>query len=207
LQGQGQLGFPVEELIDHHFLIAAGQDAPHLSPAPVALVGEIALGGKRRLGAAGQSTHIDIEYLPGVGIVVPIALALLAIDRGQRLLHLGHVLGASMIKRLLHHRLFGTVRAAKGALQRPVGAQSRIDLDDAVRTGQDGDESVIQFVSRRVFHGFLRDLHSLTHWAKQIQVVKFGTNRGQTGTGRTVLADCGRLVHDGSPVVGWRTYR
>ena len=112
-----------------------------------------------------------------------------------------------MIKGFLHHRLFGASRAPKRALQGQVGAQTRVHLDHAVGTGQDGDEGIIQFVGGRVFHGFLRDLHGLANRAKQIQRLNPDTDRGQAGTRRAVCADCGRLFHDGSPVVRWRTYR
>jgi hypothetical protein len=127
---------------------------------------------------------------------------MLAIDRRERLLHLSHVLAGCAVKRLVYDRLFGAAGASKRALQRLLGTQARVDLDDAVGTGQNADEGIIQFVSRRIFHGFLRNLYCLANWGEQIQVLDLDTNGGQAGRRRAVLADGGRLFHDGPPVVG-----
>jgi len=112
-----------------------------------------------------------------------------------------------MIQGLLHDRLFGASGAPKRALQCQVGTQARVDLDDAVRSSQYRDKTIIQFVGGRLLNGFLRNPHHLTNRGEQTELLDLNTNGGQTRTGRAVLTDYGRLVHDGSPVVGWRTYR
>jgi hypothetical protein len=136
--------------------------------------------------------------------VVLIGLAVLANDRRQGVRHLGDVLSGGVIEGFLNHGLFGTASASKRALQCRIGAQTRIDLNDAVGTGEDGDESIVEFVGRRILHGFLRNLDGLANRLKQIQGLKVDTDGGQAGTGRAVLSDCATLIHDGSPIVGWR---
>ena len=79
---------------------------------------------------------------------MPIALAVLAINAIHRVLHLGHILRRAAIKRLLHHRLLGTLPSSKGQLQGRICSQARVDLDHAMGPRKPGDEAVIELVGR-----------------------------------------------------------
>ena len=67
---------------------------------------------------------------------------MLTIDAIERLLHLLHVLRRPTIQRLLHHRLLGTPRSPKGRLQAGIGTQAHVDLNQAMRSSQQGDKAI-----------------------------------------------------------------
>ena len=126
---------------------------------------------------------------------------MLAVDRGQRLAQLGHLLGRTGIQGVLHHRLVGTGLAAKGGLQDRVRAQAGVDLAKAMHAGQDRDESVKQFVERRILHRLLGNLHAVADRAKQIDLLEMHPKGGQAGGGRKVPRHLGtaKLCHGDEP--------
>ena len=97
------------------------------------------------------------------------ALAVLPIDRRQRLRHLGHVRRRGVIQRLLHHRLFGARLAPKSRLQAGVCPQALVDFDQAMGPCQDGHTRIIPLLARRVFDRFLGDVDVVAHRSKQVQ--------------------------------------
>ena len=88
-----------------------------------------------------------------------IAVRVSSIDRGQRLIQLGHLLSRTGIQGILYYRLVGTGAAAKGGLQRRVAAQAGVDLTQAMRAGQDADKGVVEFVDWRILDRLLSNLH------------------------------------------------
>jgi hypothetical protein len=110
------LGLAVEEAINDDLVIARGQHSPQLPTAPVALFGEVARRGECRLLATGHPAHVHIQDLPVLPIVMPIAVAVLAIDRVERCLHLADGRLGAGIQRVLHHRLLGAPRPTERGL-------------------------------------------------------------------------------------------
>ena len=115
--------------------------AAQLPSLTVALRSKLALGRERSLLAAGQTTHISIQHLLALLIVVPIALAVLAVDLSKRLLHLLHILGGEGIQSLLDDRLFGAGGASKRLVQRVIVAQASIDFHRSMRVPPAGQST------------------------------------------------------------------
>src|SRR5258708_20934397 len=153
--------------------------------------------GKGRFGTAGQTTHIDVETLKAGLIVMRVALALMAIDAGDGLFQLLHILCCRGIQGVLHHRLLRTAAAPEGSLQAHIGSQSRIDLDQSMGAGQDADQGVIEFVAWLILDGLLINLHLLCNLLKQLQFGQLDANGSQAGTARKRFRrHYGRFVHD-----------
>src|SRR5712692_981113 len=184
LQGASQLRLAIKEAIDHDFPVAAGQHAAQLSASPVTLFGKVAFGGNGGFGTAGQTTHIDIEYLKAGLIVMLVALTVLAINAVYGLFHLLHILCCTGIQRVLHHRLLRTTAAPESSLQAHIGSQSRIDLDESMGPGQDADKGIIEFVAWPILDRLLSNLHLLCNWLKEREVGQLDANGSQTGTAR-----------------------
>ncbi len=135
-----------------------------------------------------------------------VASAVLAVDVCERLLKLLYILIGAGIQGLLDDRLFSTAAAPKRLLQRAIAAQSRIDFDHPVRSGQDGNQAIVQLVGRCVFDALLRNHHLLTHGREQLALPQQRAERGQAGARRSVSGDRsghGRLVHGDSPPVAF----
>lgn len=155
LQRRCQLRRAGKKPIDHHFIGVTGQDATQLPSAPIALHGKIAFRREGRFGSARHTADIHIQHLPGAFVVVPIALTMQLIDAVHRLLHLLHILRCTGIQRLLHHRLFRATASPERYLQRLIAAQPIIDFSQPMRTGQQANEPIVEFVSRAMFDGLL----------------------------------------------------
>ena len=153
--------------------------------------------GKGRFGTAGQPPHYDIEYLKAGWIVMLVALTVMAINDVYGVLHLPHILGGTGIQRVLHHRLLRTAAAPESSLQAHVGSQSRIDLDESMRSGQDADLGIIEFVAWPILDRLLRNLHLLCNRLKELEFGQLDTNGSQTRTARKPFRrQYGRFVHD-----------
>lgn len=133
-----------------------------------------------------------------------IARPVLAIDLVQGLLYLGDRLLCAGVQRLLHHRLLGTPRPAHRRLQRRVAAQARVNLHQAVCPRQDRDESIVEFVERRVPYRLLRDMYARPDRREHVALPQQHADPGQARTRREMLcAVCrARLVHGDDPPVG-----
>ncbi len=110
-----------------------------------------------------------------------------AVDRRPGGLQLLDRLFGTRIQRVLHHRLLGAGRAPEGRLQRRIGTQPSIDLDQALRTGQQGDEGVVELVRGGVAHRLLRDVDLLADGAKPIEVLQMHAQGGEAGVRGAVL--------------------
>jgi hypothetical protein len=179
------------------------------SPA-IARLGEIALGCLGSLRSAGHPAHIDIEELLSPLVGMTIALAVLAIESGQRA---GQLLDGDVscgIQRRLDSRLVRAPISAKGFLQGRVRAQARIGFDQAVGTGQDGDEGIGQLVHRGVHDRLLLNLHLLTNGSQEVDLPQVQPKcRQRRVRGERHIRSGGRLGHDGPPVLGcqpWNRY-
>jgi hypothetical protein len=202
LQRGGQLRRAAKEPIHDDLLIARRQDAPQLAPTPIALLGKIPLAGKSGFLPTGQATHIDIEQLPGCGVVVLIALTVLTIDSIERVFHLADIRARAGIQRFLHYRLLSTAHAPECRLQGAVATQAGVDFDQPMRASQQTDEGVIQLVDGCVHDGLLSNPHPFSDRAKQIQLTHLDANGGQTSTGRKMPRWVhARLVHGGGPPI------
>src|SRR5262249_37938635 len=122
------------------------------------------------------------------GVVgMAIALSVLAVDRRPGGLQLPNGLLSTGIQRILHHRLLGARAASEGRLQRRIGTHPPSNLDQALGTGQQGDEGVVELVDRRVAHGLLRDVHVVADGAKPVEVLQMRAQSGQTSVRAAVL--------------------
>ena len=199
LQGLVQLRRALEEPIDNHFLIARSQHAAQLATASIALLGKIAEAFKSRFGSTRHATPIHIQNLKVRGILMAIPLTVLAINAVQRLFHLAHILGGAAIQRFLHHRLLGTTAASEGCLQRLITAQAGVDFDQPMRSGQQANEGIVDFVDRCMLDCLLGNTYRLADWAKHVQLPQFDAHRRQTRTPGKMFRD--RLVHDDDPPI------
>jgi len=182
-----ELGLAVEEAVDNDLMVAGRQHAPELPPPAVALLGKVAGRGQRSLRAAGQPTHIDIQYLPILRVGMAIALAVLPVDGipGRCELVDGR-LGAG-VEGVLHNGLLRAGVAPEGGLQSRVWPDTPIDLHQALDPGEQGDEGIVELVDGRIAHRLLRDVDLLADGAKQIQVVQVHTQGGEACVGRAAL--------------------
>src|SRR5712691_774486 len=153
--------------------------------------------GKGGFGTARQTTHIDIEYLKAGLIVMLVALTILAINAVYGLFHLLHILCCTGIQGVLHHRLLCATAAPESLLQAHIGSQSRIDLDESMRSSQDADKSIREFVAWPILDRLLRNLHLLCNRLKELEFGQLDANGSQTRTARKRFRrHYGRFVHD-----------
>src|SRR5258708_5672233 len=129
-------------------------------------------------------------------------LTVLAIDRVQRLFHLAHILGTTVIQGFLHHRLLGTAAASERFLQSWVGSQAGVDFDQPVGSCQQTDKGIVDFVNRRMLDRLLSNPHRLANGTKHVQLPQLYAQRGQTRTSAKLFRWLrGRLVlHDDPPI-------
>jgi hypothetical protein len=108
-------------------------------------------------------------------------LTMPAQDGGDGLFKLGDVLRGTVIEGILNHGLLGTGSAPKGALEHRVAAQTRGDLDQAVRASQEGQEGIGEFLTWAVFDGLLSDGDRLANWREEVETAKLDAKGGQAG--------------------------
>ena len=108
-------------------------------------------------------------------------------DDVECLLRLRDVLRRAGVEGALHDRLLGAGGAAEGALKRRVGAQAGVDLGEAVRTGEDGDEGVIELLDGCVPDGLLLDLDRLLDGGEELERLELEAEGSERGVGREVL--------------------
>lgn len=122
-------------------------------------------------------------------------------ERGHHLLHLRHRLGGGRIQRLLGHRLFAAALAACGLLQGWVGSQERIELHQALRATQQGQQNIEQFVLRAILDRLLLDVNPLLHLGEDAARFQVRHQPRQTGMGaKRWMKRCDRLRHADPPV-------
>jgi hypothetical protein len=113
-----------------------------LTSTAVALLGEIAFGGKLGLPATGSTGHIHVQDLPSQLIIMAIGLAMASEDPFHGLVHLAHILRRAGVQHILHHRLFSAARPTEGALQPQIGSDALVHLHDPLRADQQADERI-----------------------------------------------------------------
>ncbi len=91
------------------------------------------------------------------------------IDNVHGVVHLRHIGLGARVQGLLHHRLFGTRLTTKGRVQAGVRPQAFVDLHQAVRTCQERDKGIIQFLDRGVDDCLLSNVDVVTHRPKQVE--------------------------------------
>lgn len=175
-----QLAFAVIQALHDDFIILRCQHTSQLTSAPIGLFGEIALGDPFPLSPGRHPGHVDIQDLPGLLIIMPITATMLSQDHGKRTAHLHDILWRTGIQGVTHRRLFGTRGPTKGALQGPVGPHTGIDLDDADTARQDIDETIQEFVGRRMLADLLLDLDLGLDDRPDAQLLKMDTECYQT---------------------------
>jgi len=104
-QRDGALRLAVKAAVHDDLVVARGQHPAQWPATPVALFGTVAGRGHGRLLATRQAAHVHIQELPVLGIVMALALAVLAIDRLQRRLQVGHGFGSTGIQGVLSFTL------------------------------------------------------------------------------------------------------
>ena len=118
------------------------------------------------------ASHIRIEHLLVHLVIVPIPLAVMAVDLIDGLPHLGHILIAASMQHLLSYRLLGTSRPPKSGLSGWIGSQPGIDPHHAMGSRQHGNESVIKLVKGAVLHRFLGNTHQTLDRSKEVDLLR-----------------------------------
>lgn len=155
LQGSRQWRFATEEPIDHDCVIVRRQHSSQLPPTTITLVGKVPCTGTGGFFPAGHAGPIDIQHLQTAAVVVVVAPTVAAIDGVYRLVPLRDIGVSACVQCLLHHRLFGARLPPKRRLQARIRPQALVDFDQPMRTRQEGDKRIVQFLDRGVFHLFL----------------------------------------------------
>jgi hypothetical protein len=156
-------------------------NAPFLATIRAFLVSKVAL--RRVFGtlAARASAQINVKELPLFLVIVAIGTTVLAKDMVDRLPHLFNVCVGAGVEGILHDRLLRAPGDAERLTQGRVGTQFGVDLDHAMRSGQEQYKGISQFVKGRVFDSLLCDPHLLLYGSEQIHVMQVMADSRQTG--------------------------
>src|SRR5215210_336519 len=120
-------------------------------------------------------------------------------DEIDCLLHLGDVACGAGVQGLLHHRLFSATLTPEGALQRLITAQARVDLAEAVRAGEDGDEGVVELLDGGMTNGLLLDEDVFLDRVKELERANLDADGSERGVRRVVLRRLLRARHSVPP--------
>ena len=137
----------MKEVVHDDFVVVGGQDSPHLTATPVALLGKVAFGSTGCLRAAGHPGHIAVQEQPALRKVMPGHLTMTTQDHSDGLLQLGDILCRRAIQGLLDNRLLSTGTATKGALYDGVTAQAGVDLDQTLGASQERNEGIEELLA------------------------------------------------------------
>ena len=119
-------------------------------------------------------------------VVMPEALTALTVNLSDGCLHLQNVLLGAGVQCFLDHRLFGAGIATEGVLQARVASQPLVDLDESLGSGQQADESIVEFLSRGVLDGLLADADLLCNRFEEVDLLHLEPHGGQSGARRVV---------------------
>ena len=109
---------------------------------------------------------------------------------GHRLAERADICFGRRIQRMGNAGLISTAWQSEGAPQRWIGSHGQIGVRDSFRPSEQSDEEHLQFLDRRIFDGFLLNLHPLLQRQKEAALTQISTQEAQAGVRAVIPATC-----------------